>query len=91
MPVENDANEVVARYVRNKAEESLGRLQMEMHGEGCGCRNCLTAAVKETNSWIAMIAQGNQGLINEYGFTVEDENGRLVIRDSMSWKKKKKD
>lgn len=82
--------EIFDRALKKKSEDALARLEMEMHGEGCGCRNCVTGAVAEVNKWVRFVAKDDPDLVDEYSFGVEDENGKLVIKRSRSWEKRGK-
>lgn len=81
------ANCVVENHIADMAEEALGRMQMEMHGEGCGCRNCVWAAVAAVNGVLELLTRGNRELMEYYGFDTELRNGKLVVVRSESWER----
>jgi len=81
------ANKVVTDYVTDRATEALGRVQMEIHGEGCGCRNCVWAAATVANSWVEFISKGDPDLVDDHSFPTEVVNGKLKIKPSKSWER----
>lgn len=85
--IQHKANDIVNRHIKEEAQDALGRVEQEIHGEGCGCRNCVTAAVNAANAWVRLVARGDKEVEDEYSFHVEEVNGRLKIIPSKSWQR----
>lgn len=81
MSIIERAAEIVNRYVSQKAGDAVARVEIEAHGKGCGCRNCVVNAVEEANSWIEFIAGEEPDIAEGYKFRVVKRNGRLFIYD----------
>jgi len=76
----NKALKVIEGYIDERFSSAYVTLDKEMHGRGCGCRNCARTATKEMNEWGKMIAPGNDMPIWRV-----DKKGRITDKPEKGW------
>lgn len=54
---QQQADEILTEYVRDRFIEAYERVEREMKGEGCGCPACAYGSVDDINAWTDFVSK----------------------------------